>query len=49
MRDDERCGRSKEVNAPELIGQRVRFSVGLFSGTVVVICNGIVNAGSIPS
>ena len=22
-RDDERCGRSKEVNAPELIGQRV--------------------------
>ena len=24
MRDDERCGRSKEVNRPELIGQRVR-------------------------
>ena len=24
MRDDERCGRSKEVNAPELIGERVR-------------------------
>ena len=24
MRDDERCGRSKEVNSPELIGQRVR-------------------------
>ena len=23
-RDDERCGRSKEVNRPELIGQRVR-------------------------
>ena len=23
MRDDERCGRSKEVNTPELIGQRV--------------------------
>ena len=23
MRDDERCGRSKEVNRPELIGQRV--------------------------
>ena len=22
--DDERCGRSKEVNTPELIGQRVR-------------------------
>ena len=27
MRDDERCGRSKEVNRPELIGQRVRFIV----------------------
>ena len=24
MKDDERCGRSKEVNTPELIGQRVR-------------------------
>ena len=24
LRDDERCGRSKEVNRPELIGQRVR-------------------------
>ena len=24
VRDDERCGRSKEVNTPELIGQRVR-------------------------
>ena len=24
MRDDERCGRSKEVRTPELIGQRVR-------------------------
>ena len=27
VRDDERCGRSKEVNAPELIGQRVRVSL----------------------
>ena len=27
MRDDERCRRSKEVNIPELIGQRVRFRV----------------------
>ena len=27
VRDDERCGRSKEVNTPELIGQRVRFRV----------------------
>ena len=27
VEDDERCGRSKEVNAPELIGQRVRVRV----------------------
>ena len=27
MRDDERCGRSKEVNTQELIGQRVRVKV----------------------
>ena len=27
LRDDERCGRSKEVNTPELIGQRVRVRV----------------------
>ena len=27
MRDDERCGRSKEVNTEELIGQRVRLRV----------------------
>ena len=27
VRDDERYGRSKEVNRPELIGQRVRFRV----------------------
>ena len=27
VRDDERCWRSKEVNTPELIGQRVRVSV----------------------
>ena len=25
--DDERCGRSKEVNTPKLIGQRVRVRV----------------------
>ena len=24
VRDDERCGRSKDVRTPELIGQRVR-------------------------
>ena len=29
VRDDERCGRSKEVNTPELIGQSVRVSVRL--------------------
>ena len=27
VRDDERCGRRKEVNTPELIGQRVRVRV----------------------
>ena len=27
VRDDDRCGRSKEVNIPELIGQRVRVRV----------------------
>ena len=27
VRDDERCGRSKELNTPELIGQRVRVRV----------------------
>ena len=27
VRDDERCGRCKEVNTPELIGQRVRVRV----------------------
>ena len=27
MRDDERCARSKEVNTPELMGQRVRVRV----------------------
>ena len=27
VRDDERCGRSKEVNTPELIGQRVRVTM----------------------
>ena len=27
VREDERCGRSKEVNTPELIGQRLRVRV----------------------
>ena len=27
VRDNEMCGRSKEVNTPELIGQRVRVQV----------------------
>ena len=30
VRDDERCGRSKEVRTPELIGQRVRVRVTEF-------------------
>ena len=31
VRDDERCGRSKEVNTPELIGQRVRVRVTMLT------------------
>ena len=27
LRDDESCGRSKEVNTPEFVGQRVRVRV----------------------
>ena len=27
VRDDERCGRSNEINTPEMIGQRVRLMV----------------------
>ena len=30
VRDDERCGRSKEVNTPELISQSVRVRVTMF-------------------
>ena len=30
VRDDERCGRNKEVNTLELIGQRVRVRVTMF-------------------
>ena len=33
VRDDERCGRSKEVNTPELIGQRVRVTILRFWGS----------------
>ena len=29
VRDDERCGRSKKVNTPELIGQRIRVRVAM--------------------
>ena len=29
VRDDERCGMSKEVNTPELIRQRIRVSVSM--------------------
>ena len=32
VRDDERCGRSKEVNRPEVIDQRVRVTMVMFSG-----------------
>ena len=31
VQDDERCGRSKEVNRPELIGQRARVRVTMLS------------------
>ena len=30
VRDDERCGRCKEVNTPELIGQRLRVTMSSF-------------------
>ena len=33
VKDDERCGRSKEVNIPELIGQRVRITMLRFLGS----------------
>ena len=33
VRDDERCGRSKEVNTPELTGQRVRVTMLRFYGS----------------
>ena len=35
VRDDKRCGRSKEINRPELIGQRVRVRVTMlrFNGS----------------
>ena len=31
VRDDERCGRSKKANTPELIGQRVRVRVTILT------------------
>ena len=33
VRDDDRCGRSKEVNTPQLIGQRVRVTMLRFYGS----------------
>ena len=33
VRDDERCGRSKEVNTPELIAQKVRVTMLRFLGS----------------
>ena len=29
VREDERCGRSKEVNTPEMIGKRVRVRISM--------------------
>ena len=37
VRDDERCERNKEVNTPELIGQRVRFRARV---TMLRFCGG---------
>ena len=34
VRDDERCGSNKEVNTPELIGQRVRVTLLRFYGSL---------------
>ena len=33
VRNEERCGRNKEVNTPELIGQRVRVTMLRFKGS----------------
>ena len=33
VKDDQRCGRSKEVNTPELISQRIRVTMLRFSGS----------------
>ena len=30
VRDDERCGRNKQVNSPELIGRWVRVTILMF-------------------
>ena len=37
VRDDERCGRSKEVNTPQLIGQRVRLRVTMLRKSTLQI------------
>ena len=37
VRDDERCGRSKEINTPELIGQRLRVRVIVLDTSLVNI------------
>ena len=40
VRDDKRCGRSKEVNTPELIGQRLGLGLQTRSGRKVTFpCN----------
>ena len=40
VRDDERCGRSEEVNRPELIGQRVRDRLTVIVQTLLPVTFG---------
>ena len=45
VRNDERCGRSKEVNTPELIGQRVRVRVTILKGVQQVKMSALLKSG----
>ena len=47
VRDDERCGRSQEINTPELIGQWFRV-YQLIGPVCRVFANGLGDLGSIP-
>ena len=49
VRDDERCGRSKEVNKLELIGQRVRIRVNMLRFRVSGISTRIMHQSTTPS